>query len=58
LKKIWNVFFLKGWKIILRIGLALIWQFKDEICSKSLDEIPDFLKNFVRDNIEKLDEVD
>ena len=70
LMKIWNLFLLKGWKIIIRVALSLLWHFKsnsvtknyflkllDEIFTKSIDDLPYFLKTFLKDNNSNISEV-
>jgi len=58
LTKVWNLFFIKGWKMIIRIALSLLWHFQDEICSKSCDDLPSFLKSFVSERISEICEED
>jgi len=56
LLKIWNFFFVKGWKIMIRIALSLLWHFKDKIIKQTTDELPDFLKNCVREYMSEVPE--
>jgi hypothetical protein len=62
------LFFIKGWKILVRVALAIIWHFKgiqvcyfyssDEICKVSVDDLPSYLKHFVREGIHRVSEVE
>jgi len=44
--------------MIIRIALSLLWHFQDEICSKSCDDLPSFLKSFVSERISEICEED
>jgi len=55
--KIWNFFFIKSWKMLIRVALSLLWHFKDRICKQSVDELPEFLKTCLRENIGDIPEV-
>ena len=51
---LWNLFLVKGWKMFIRMGLALIYLFKEDILAADEDNLPNFLKDFVRENICKI----
>ncbi len=43
--------------MLIRVALSLLWHFKDRICKQSVDELPEFLKTCLRENIGDIPEV-
>lgn len=41
--------------MLIRISLALIFLFKKDILNTNCDDLPNYLKSFVRENIDKLE---
>eukprot|EP00921_Rhytidocystis_pertsovi_P022834 GHVQ01036383.1.p1 GENE.GHVQ01036383.1~~GHVQ01036383.1.p1 ORF type:complete len:412 (-),score=55.41 GHVQ01036383.1:668-1903(-) len=43
---IWDQFLLKGWKVIFKVGLALLYHIQDQLITMQFDEALKFLKVF------------
>ncbi|KAL4508330.1 hypothetical protein ABPG72_003634 [Tetrahymena utriculariae] len=48
--KIWNLFLIKGWKVLIRIALALLKLFENNIKSEPVDNLSDYIRNFAEQN--------
>ncbi|KAL4457024.1 hypothetical protein ABPG74_014662 [Tetrahymena malaccensis] len=48
--KIWNLFLIKGWKVLIRIALALLKLFEKNIKSEHADNLSDYIRNFAEQN--------
>jgi len=54
--KIFNLFFLKSWKIVIRVALAFLSQYKSDIMAKPADDLPYYLKSFLREKASQIND--
>eukprot|EP00922_Rhytidocystis_sp_ex-Travisia-forbesii_P055038 GHVS01081524.1.p1 GENE.GHVS01081524.1~~GHVS01081524.1.p1 ORF type:complete len:400 (+),score=82.10 GHVS01081524.1:220-1419(+) len=47
--KIWDQFLLKGWKVVFKVGLAMLYKIQNRLLSMQFDEALKFLKVFPKD---------
>eukprot|EP00922_Rhytidocystis_sp_ex-Travisia-forbesii_P061851 GHVS01091607.1.p1 GENE.GHVS01091607.1~~GHVS01091607.1.p1 ORF type:complete len:535 (-),score=67.13 GHVS01091607.1:797-2380(-) len=47
--KIWDQFLLKGWKVIFKVGLAMLYKIQNRLLDMQFDEALKFLKVFPKD---------
>lgn len=44
LSRLWILFLLKGWKVLIKFGVALLCTFQNEILKKDDSELPEYLR--------------
>jgi hypothetical protein len=45
--KIWNMFLLKGWKVMIKFAIAILLAYRKEIMEKSRDTLSTYLRYFL-----------
>lgn len=57
--RVWNMFLLKGWKVLIKFAIALLMAFRKEIMERSRDTLSTYLRYFLETNFtpKKEDEV-
>lgn len=48
--KLWNLFFLKGWKVLIKVALGLLKLFEKDIYAEPAETLSSFIINFATSN--------
>lgn len=46
---VWDLFFLRGWKVVYQVGVALLLEFEQEILALSIEEMASYFRDGSRE---------
>ena len=46
---VWDLFFMKGWKVVYQVGVALLLEFEQEILSLDIEEMASYFRDGSRE---------
>lgn len=55
--RIWNLFLLKGWKVMIKFAIAVLMAYREDIMAKSKDTLSTYLRYFLETSFSPKKEV-